>query len=64
MAEGILLASHFIENFGALDAIPGGIRGLLIKMLGPVLAIQAQVQWRLNGASGEELCVVLCRNKS
>lgn len=63
MAEGILLSSHFIENYGGMDAIPEGVRGLLNKMLGPVLAIQAQVQWRLNSASGEELCVVLCRNE-
>ncbi len=62
MAEGILLASHFIRKFGHMNAVPGGVRGTVNKMLGPVLAVRAQLAWKTNNASGEEVCAVLCRS--
>lgn len=61
MAEGILLASYIIEKFGHVNSVPGGVRGVLIKMCGPVLAIRERFRWSLDKACGEELCAVLCR---
>ena len=63
MAEGILLASRFIKKYGRVDSAPKGVRGVLSKLVGPVLAIYAHLEWRRNDSTGEELYVVLGRDE-
>ena len=64
MSEGILLASHYIRKFGRMDAGSTGPLSFLRKMLGPPLAIRAQLEWVFDKASGEEVCAVLCREEA
>lgn len=51
-----------LKKFGHATAVPSRFRGALCKMGGPLLAVRAQLAWRADKASGEEVCAVLCRS--
>jgi SAM-dependent methyltransferase len=64
-AEGILLASHFLETEGSFRPMHLS-RGsaLKSKFLGPLFALRGKVAWWFDQSSGEEICAVLTNGSS
>lgn len=59
-AEGILLASHFLEKRGEFR--PSKLSKwdtAVSKVLGPCFALKGKIAWLLDEDSGEEICAVL-----
>jgi SAM-dependent methyltransferase len=64
-AEGILLASHFLETEGAFRPIHlSKMSALKSKILGPLFALRGKVAWWFDHSSGEEICTVLTNGSS
>jgi 2-polyprenyl-3-methyl-5-hydroxy-6-metoxy-1,4-benzoquinol methylase len=64
-AEGILLASHFLEKRGEFRPSKLSKRDALVsKLLGPYFALRGKIAWLLDRNSGEEICAVLTNGKS
>jgi SAM-dependent methyltransferase len=64
-AEGILLASHFLEKRGEFRPSKLSNRDAVeSKLLGPLFALRGKMAWLLDRSSGEEICAVLTNGKS
>jgi 2-polyprenyl-3-methyl-5-hydroxy-6-metoxy-1,4-benzoquinol methylase len=64
-AEGILLASHFLEKRGEFR--PSKLSkwdALESKLLGPLFALRGKIAWLRDRNSGEEICAVMTNGKS
>jgi 2-polyprenyl-3-methyl-5-hydroxy-6-metoxy-1,4-benzoquinol methylase len=59
-AEQILIASHYIKRRGAFRPESHGPRTAMVsRVLAPILAVRAQLEWLANRDSGEEICSIL-----
>jgi 2-polyprenyl-3-methyl-5-hydroxy-6-metoxy-1,4-benzoquinol methylase len=59
-AEQILIASHYIKRRGAFHPESHGfLTAIASRVLAPMLAIRAQIEWLVNRESGEEICTIL-----
>jgi 2-polyprenyl-3-methyl-5-hydroxy-6-metoxy-1,4-benzoquinol methylase len=64
-AEGILLASHFLEKRGEFRPSKLSKRDAMeSKLLGPLFALRGKMAWLQDRNSGEEICAVLTNGKS
>jgi hypothetical protein len=59
-AEGILLASHFLEAEGSFRPSElTNASAMKSKLLGPLFALRGKFAWWFDRNSGEEICSVL-----
>jgi 2-polyprenyl-3-methyl-5-hydroxy-6-metoxy-1,4-benzoquinol methylase len=59
-AEQILIASHYIKRRGGFRPETFGLLTAIVsRLLAPLLAIRAQIEWLINRETGEEICTIL-----